>query len=385
MNMYQNDNNQMEDNQIRVLQVVGRLGSGGIEKLLVSLQQNMNPQVIRFDYLVWNCNKKGFYDDLVSNLGSRIISLGMNDTSNSILRAVKKTYYFLRYVNKTDYSIIHLHGSRPIVYVYAFLARISGIENVIIHSHSTAYVPPDFSTKIMPFFKVLFRRYPTLYIACSNAASDYMFPKGITNKIILDNGINFEEYRFSSQTRESIRNQLNIENQFVIGHIGRFTSQKNHHFLIDLFYELQKRVRNSILLLIGEGNLEPSIRRKVESYNLNDKVIFYGITKDVPSLLMCMDMMCFPSLWEGQGIVAIEAQAASLHIVVSDSVPDEVAFSRYYHKVKLSSGIDSWVKECEEIRHSVIRENRSSQIYCEKYDIKRAAERLTNLYKPMKV
>ena len=222
---------------VRVLHFVGRLGSGGIERLLVSLQENIDSKVIVFDYLVWSTNIKGLYEDYVQTMQSRIISLDIEEALNPFRRVVKKIHLFNQFIKQADYQILHLHGNRPIIFVYAFFANKAGIKNIIVHSHSDASVPPTFSDIVLPLFKMVLKKYPTFYMACSCTAGAFMIPSSIPHykKMIFNNGINFDIFRFSHTKRQMIREKLDIEDRFVIGHVGRFSRTKNHTFLLDAY------------------------------------------------------------------------------------------------------------------------------------------------------
>lgn len=367
---------------IRVLHYIGRLGSGGVEKLLVSLLENLDRDVIVFDFLLWNNSQKGFYDDYVQKIGAQLFYLNLDEYDNKAKRAFMKAVKLYSFLKRSDYSVLHLHGTQPMQYIYAFLAKKAGVKTVIIHAHNTQSLT-GLRTKVLPVFKTLFWKYPSYYLACSQEVADYMWPKGLTkdNGCVLINGIDFSKYNFSEDKRRTFRRENNIEDKFVVGHIGRFAKQKNHRFLLDVFYQVQKRITESVLLLIGEGKLEFEIRRQAEELGIDDKIIFFGTTKDVPSALMGMDVMCFPSLYEGLGIVAVEAQAASLNVIVSEGVPDSANISSYYHKLSLSDSENLWADEvCSFINNS----NRNSNMQCfsrSQYDIRETACKLLQIYR----
>ena len=160
-------------------------------------------------------------------------------------------------------------------------------------------------------------------LACSDNAGKWMYGNGAFE--IIKNGIDTKGFRFCTEYGEEIRAMYGIPmNAFVIGHVGRFTNQKNHSKLIDIFAAIKERKSDAYLLLLGGGELQDTIKSKVEKLNLCDSVIFCGVRTDVNKYLCAMDAFVFPSTWEGLGIVAIEAQASGLECYLSRELPKEV-------------------------------------------------------------
>ena len=140
----------------------------------------------------------------------------------------------------------------------------------------------------------------------------------------MNNAIDTQRYIFDSDTRERMRKEMELEDSFVIGHIGRFNYQKNHEFLIDIFNEISKKEPKARLLLVGDGNLRPEIESKITRFGISDKVIMTGVRSDVPDLLQAMDCFVFPSHYEGLPVTVVESQAAGLKCFISEAVTREV-------------------------------------------------------------
>lgn len=328
---------------VKVLHVLGRLGSGGVEKLLVSVLENINRDEVAQDYLLFD-PREGFYDDYVTGLGSKLYYVKRKQYPFKMLDRFEKQRGLYQFLRKNSYDIVQLHGTQPVTYIQAYLAKKAGARNVIIHAHNTKSLT-GFKTKILPVFKLLFGKYPSHFIACSREAADYMWPKGLEagKGSILINGLDFSKYEFSQKKRDRFRTENGLNGKYVVGHIGRFADQKNHRFLFKVFKGVQEKIPNSVLLLVGEGPMERKVREMAAASGVQDKIIFYGTTRDIPAALMGMDVMCFPSIYEGLGIAAVEAQAASLPVVVSEGVPESANISSYYHKLNLSDALSSWV------------------------------------------
>lgn len=141
---------------------------------------------------------------------------------------------------------------------------------------------------------------------------------------IMNNAIDTEKYAYNEEIRNKKREELQIGDRFCIGHVGRFAEQKNHAYLIDIFYEVHKKKEDAVLLLVGDGPLQEDVKARVHQYGLDDAVIFAGSRDDVGELYQAMDLFVLPSLFEGLALVLVETQCAGLRILVSDAVTDEI-------------------------------------------------------------
>ena len=190
---------------------------------------------------------------------------------------------------------------------------------------------------------------------------------------------------FNSDIRNNMRKKYGFSDKFVVGHIGRFVYQKNHDFLIDVFYNIVKKRENSILLLVGIGELQESIKKKVAELGIENKVVFWGVTEEVPDLLQMMDCFVFPSNYEGLGMVAIEAQCAGLPTVVSDVLPKEVNITECLKRINLSKEADEWATSCIEFSDRIVREDQTYKVKKSGYDINDVVKKLEKLYSEKEV
>ena len=191
---------------------------------------------------------------------------------------------------------------------------------------------------------------------------------------ILPNAIEPERFKFSEVFRKEIRKRYGInDDDFVIGHVGRFYPQKNHDFLIDIFHEIRKQQPNAKLLLLGDGPLQDKIRQKINSLGITGSVIFAGLQKDPSPFYSAMDVFAFPSLWEGLGIVLLEAQYNGLPCVVSEAVPKEVTISNLL--TYSSFDVDEWERNA-----FLHMGKRNEKINCDTFNIKHCIEKLRMLY-----
>ena len=217
----------------------------------------------------------------------------------------------------------------------------------IAHSHSTTNKKEHLRNFIKNILRLFSKKYATHYFACSELAGRWLFGDKTFNKgevTVINNAIELEKYKFNEQTRDSLRAKYGLTNQFVIGHIGRFMSQKNHTFLIDIFYEVVKRQHNSKLLLIGDGPLYDEIVNKVHTLNLDDKVVFTGVKQNAYDYYNAMDVFVLPSLYEGLPVVGVEAQANGLPIVTSDTVTRDLNIAGGVDYLSLGETASFWAK-----------------------------------------
>jgi glycosyltransferase EpsF len=224
--------------------------------------------------------------------------------------------------------------------------------------------------------------FATQWLACGEAAAingwgRRAFEKG--KVIILPNAIDPDRFKFSEKSRREIRTRYGIkDDDFVVGHVGRFYPQKNHEFLIDVFSEVRQQKVNAKLLLLGDGPRQEIIRHKVESLGLTESVIFAGLQNDTAPFYSAMDIFAFPSLWEGLPLTLVEAQYAGLPCVVSENVTKEVIITNYCTQIKELSLI-LWTIYLK----NALCANRMNFVHSSNFDINNTFGHLKMLYEDM--
>ena len=204
----------------------------------------------------------------------------------------------------------------------------------------------------MIYEKHLLRRYAEYFVACSPEAGKWLFGDKICNSekyLLLKNSIDSSAYSFDEETRNEVRKELGLEGRKVIIHVGQFRTQKNHGKVIEVFNELHKRDDSFALVLVGTGEEQDNIKSKVEEIGLKEDVLFLGNRNDIPELLMSADVFLFPSLYEGLGIALLEAQAADLICVVSDTIPELAILTEKVRSVNLTESASVWGDIVEEM------------------------------------
>lgn len=356
---------------IRILHIVTYMGRGGLETMLMNYYRHVDREKVQFDFLTHR-DFKADYDDEIESLGGKIYHIPrLVPWSKSYLNALD-----MFFTEHPEYKIVHVHQD-CLSSVILKVAEKHGVPVRIAHSHSSSQ-----DKNIKYFIKLFYMRqipqYATQLFACSEKAGDWMF--GGKSYDLLNNAIDTSKYAYSETTALKIRREFDIAKDcFLVGHVGRFSYPKNHPFLIDIFNAVHMLDKSARLLLVGDGEGRKAIEEKVEQLGLQDCVIFTGVREDVPDLLQAMDAFVFPSLWEGLGIVAIEAQAAGLPCFISDKVPAECIITDSVKMISLKSKPEIWADEILSVKNTERKNNREKVIKAG-YDIKENAEWLQNYY-----
>ena len=321
---------------LRILQIGMHDNLGGVETFLMNYYQNIDRKIIQFDFISMYDHIS--YEDEIKNMGGKIYNIP----------SVKKNpiqYYkqLKRIIIENNYSIVHINMLSAANILPILAASSSHVDNIIVHSHNGG-IPNGFFRKILNKInkKILISK-ANVFFACSKLAGDWMFNKKVDYKII-PNAIKLKKFQFNNEKRNKIRKNLNIESKYVIGHVGRFQQQKNHSFLIDIFYEFHKLCPDSVLLLIGVGELQNDIIKKTSQYCLNDSVYFLGKKENVCDYYQAMDAFVLPSLFEGLPVVGVEAQICDLNCFFSSNITSEVQLNEKTYFLSLDNSAYDWAQ-----------------------------------------
>ncbi len=331
---------------IRILHVVGRMDRGGVETWLMHVLRHIDRDRFQMDFLV-HTTEPSAYDDELRALGSRLIPC--LHPSHPLRYAAN----FKRILHDYGpYDIVHSHVHYYSGYILR-LAEQTGVPIRIAHSHLNA-APLEVKVGLLRYLylelaKRLINRHATIGLGCSDVAAIDLFGQNWQQDFrrrLLYCGIDMAPFHILVNAAE-VRTEFGIPTDaLVIGHVGRFQAQKNHHFLVKIFGELTHQHPKSYLLLVGEGHLRSEIAHKVEIMGLADRVIFTGSRSDIPRLMLgAMDVFLLPSLSEGLPIVGLEAQAAGLPVILSDEITDECQkIKSLVYQISLSEPPSVWAK-----------------------------------------
>jgi len=362
---------------IRVLHMLDGLDRGGIETMLINLYRHIDRDQVQFDFLLTNPHHCEYEDEVIA-LGGRIYRA----PRFSFLRPDK----YIRAVDcffatHPEYRIVHSHSTAKSA-IPLSIAKKYGVPVRIAHAHINQG-GQWWREMLQSIMKLRLNHVCTHRFACSTDAAEWLFgAQNISNTRIIINAIELDKYQYNKLTRTKMRSQLGIPEQtFVCGHIGRFTEQKNHIFLLDIFAAIHRVKPDAKLILIGKGPLEQDIKAKIAALHLNNDVIMTGEIDNVQDYLQVMDAFVFPSLFEGLGMVLIEAQAAGLPCYTSlDKVPAAAAVTKDLVRfLPLENNADLWAKTILDTipkqRISHIREVRAAG-----YDVIETAKQIQHFY-----
>lgn len=357
---------------IRVLQVVPNMHRAGLETLIMNIYRNIDRSVVQFDFLV-HYTERFDYDDEIEELGGRIYRLSVRNDSNlpKYLRDLKRFFK-----EHPEYTIVHGH-MESFGFLYSRAAKKAGVKTIIAHSHN-ALIEPTLKGRIKNLMNKPWKRYANVLFACSKKAGDFMF-RGAPYTVI-NNGIRCEDFMWDPEKREVCRRELGVENKIVLGHIGRFDPQKNHAFLIELFAAYAAKHPDAVLLLVGEGALQQSIRLKVEQCGLSDRVCFLGVRADTDRLYQAMDLFLLPSLFEGLPVVGVEAQTAGLPMLTADTVTRELCVTDFVEMLSLNAPLDVWVDKIDNMLEMKKRRNTLEEMNEAGFNIRKTADYLQDFY-----
>lgn len=348
---------------IKVLQVIDGKTFSGIARMMFGVGKNINKD-IEMDFLT----AANIYDEW-NNL----------DISRETLRGrLIYNHRLYKFLKENSYDIIHINsGAFFFTLQVVIISKRAGIKNIIVHSHNTLKLS-RIKKFLIKLLNPLYCKMISVKLTCSKQAAKSLFRK-TDDVILVKNGIDVEKFKYNEKIREEYRKDLNIENKIVYGNVGRLEKQKNHDFLIDVFYELQKK-QKAVLLLIGKGTLENSLKEKVANLKIQDKVIFLGYREDTNKLLNAIDIFILPSLYEGLPVSLIEAQTNGLPTIVSNGVTNEANISENFTQIA-SNQVEIWIKEILKVNiDSEKRTNAYKNTIKNEYDIKYTAKQLERIY-----
>lgn len=321
---------------IRILHIVTYMGRGGLETMLMNYDRFMDREKVQFDFLEHRSFETD-YDREIRKLGGRIWHVSRLCPWSIAYRQELKRFFR----EHSEYQIIHVHLDCFSAVVLK-CAKDAGVPVRIAHSHS-AGARKDLKYLLRLYCKRWIPEYATDLLACGTAAGDWMFSGHAYG--IMPNAIDLELFHYCKAEAQKIRQELHLEGCKVLGHVGRFHPAKNHGFLISVFAEVSKKKPDARLLLVGDGDGREKIVRKVREAGLENKVIFTGNRSDVHLLLQGMDLMLFPSLYEGFPVTIVEAQATGLPCLMSDRISPECILAEELVEVcSLEESPEKWTE-----------------------------------------
>lgn len=315
----------------RVLELFGEpIGSGGQESYVFNQLSHMDRDGLSFDCLTpYTCENEDWRSWFAS-MGGSVFELGLPFRPGSSRELIREP--LREFLAQHAYDVVHVQsGSTTVLSIASAVASDAGVPFVMAHTHS-AHRHMTAKKRAVRLVASREMRKANLLCACSSKAATSMFaPSRQQDVKILKNGIDVERFASAAARKDELRREAGVApGTLVVGNVGRLAEEKNHTFVIDVFREVLAARPDAVLWLVGGGEEQAAIEAKVAACGLSDSVRLWGVRSDVERLLACMDVFLFPSLWEGLGISLLEAQAAGVPCVVSDSVPHEVEVAPDY-------------------------------------------------------
>lgn len=365
--------------KINILMVLGNTGRGGAQTFAMNVLRMIDREKYQVDFAVNEIKDNGYTQE-ICELGSKIYQIPFFKGYNwiSYIKAWRKL------LSENRYDIVHGHVSSS-ASIYLKEAKRHGCKT-IAHSHSAGYRGNGLEQQIKKVFTIGAKGQADYWFACSKPAAERLFGRDYykyENYYDIPNAIIADNYLFNKEARSRIRNKLGVgDEQKLYGHVGSFTAPKNHDFLLEVFSKIAATDSGTSMVLCGEGERNDEIQEKSRILGLSDKIILAGNVGNVNEYMMAMDIMIFPSLFEGFPITVLEAQATGLPIVLSDTITSEVFLTDCAYPMPLQKGAEEWASKCMEVRNAN-RKEQNTVIASSKYNMKKCVQLLEGLYYEM--
>lgn len=366
----------IKEEPIRIAHIMGKWLGGGVESVVMNYYRNIDRNKVQFDFI---CDEDSKYipTDEIESLGGKVILIPPYQKPFKYHKELKKV------LKEGNYKIVHSHIS-TMSFFSLWAAKSAKVPVRIVHAHSTTNKQEKkknlMKQVLRPFSKVFANR----YFCCSELAGRWLFGNKTYNQgkvYLLNNAIDVDKFKYNEKVRKAKRKELNIKDKdLVIGHIGRFVKQKNHEFLIDIFNEIHKQNKNTILLLAGDGPLKEEIQNKVKKIGLEKNVQLLGQRNDANELYQAFDAFVLPSLYEGLPVVGVEAQAAGLPCFFSTDMTKETKVLKTTKFIELTENPQKWASKILKELKNYKRIDTTQEITGNKFNISIEATKLEDYY-----
>ena len=370
---------------IRVLHAVSIMNRAGQETFLMNVYRNIDRNKIQFDFQC-SVEGKGDFDDEIHSLGGNLLFLGEVKRRGKFMKYIEELRVHADFFKRhSEYDVYHIHTYHAFnAWINIVGAKFGGMKKIVLHSHNTSGMHPTLH-KVFRFFLKFMK---IERCACSALAAQWMYGKQEKRVSVIQNGIWPEKFLYDRCKSQEMKEVLGLKEKLVFGHVGRFMTQKNHKFLIEIFAKIKQKQENAVLLLVGAGGLEGEIKEQIKLLGLEEDVLFLGIRKDVDKLLQAMDIFLLPSLFEGLPVVAVEAQAAGTYLFLSDTITPETKITSRVRFLPLKESAKFWseeiLKEANTQKANIDPVNILEAFTQKRFTIEATTEDLTTLYSRLK-
>lgn len=357
---------------IRVLHYIGSLDIGGSQTMVLNIYHNIDRSKVQFDFVVDKKNEL-FFKEEIESLGGRVFIFDKSFNGFNYALFTRQWKNFFK--DHPEYKLLHCHV-RSVASIVLRIAKKSGLRT-ICHSHNTSN-GSGIKSVVKKFLQSRIKS--DYYFACSKEAAEWLYGHRIAssrNCFVINNAIEVDKYRFSQNNRDEIRRKYAIDDDsFLVGHVGRFEKQKNHDFIFELIKNCDDE--SIKFMLCGDGSLKLSFQNRIKMEGLSDRVFYVAGTDEINKYYSAFDYFILPSLYEGLGMVLIEAQYSGLNCLVSPNVPDEAKITNNYKVTELS--LSKWEEIIAYKKQNSVRNKVRLLPIAKKYDVEKTAKMLERLY-----
>lgn len=361
---------------IKVLHIMNGANAGGISSVVLNYYSRINREEFHFDCAMTDMNL-GPNGLALQELGTEFFEIPLK--SKHPFKFIIILYKLLK---KGKYDVIHVHNNESSL-LALIIATVAGIKKRVAHAH-TVRRDERISVKIKLLISHIFiRMFATKMVACTTNAAISIFGKGSINSnktIILKNSIDTKRYQYREEVREEVRRELNLKNKFVLGCVGNLLPEKNYFFAIDIVESLVKLKSNFVLIIVGSGYLESTLKDYVKSKKLEKNILFLGRRSDVDKILQAFDCFLMPSKYEGFGIAALEAATAGLPILLSSQIPNNFLFYSRNRYIEIDKGVNPWISAICNLKFDYNREAGVKEVINAGYDILYTCDDFKRIY-----
>lgn len=316
--------------------------AGGIDKYILNFYQTVRNEECSIDFLT---NKKNpELEKMLRENGSKLYEVP------SLMHPIRQYQAVKTLIKNNAYDNVYMNISTALTFPALKAAYDCNVWKVIVHSHTSAVDERNplkrcILTILHHMLKGQVCRYSNKYLACSDEAAEWMFSSKIIEEKkyeVIFNTVDTTKFRYDQAKRESIREELGLKDNFVIGNVGNICYQKNQLFLIDVFHRLLQKDSSAKLVIIGDGELLPQIKERIAKYRIEEHVLLLGRVDVSRGYMNAFDVFAFPSNFEGLGIVLIEAQCTKVPCIASVNVPKIAKVSNMFTFLPLVQ--EQWVE-----------------------------------------
>lgn len=379
------ESSQKKREKIRIVHTAA-LDVDGVSAFVMNEARLINHDRFVIDAITYR-HREEFFQEKIESLGGQKYEVDIENIRFKPMKMWKKFSGVYHILKNNRIQVLHLDTESSDQLFLAFAAKFAGVKTVLYHSHSSntgrvglhRRLIEEISRSLMPLVV-------DDYLTCSAKAAEAVFPNRIVkNRLykLINNGICAEKYRYDPEIRSTYRKKFGVEEKMVIIHVGRFIPLKNQGFLVDIFEKIHSERPDSVLVLVGEGETIKEVKNRVTERKLDDCVLFTGIRDDIPELLQMADIFVLPSVYEGVPLAGIEAQAAGLPCLISDSVSRDMQITDLVEYMQLGGPVSAWADKIIEMSGKERRDT-LAEIIKSGYDMAEVVKVLSNLYEGKK-